>query len=116
MSDKSRDLTPAELGCLNLLKIFDKACDAHKNTITIVGSKDAAEAGLKLSEVTKMFKILKLGFDKPSGKYKLTFTVHEFNKYTHLMLQMCGMTLLVDGRLKTSDNLYVPNDYLENKE
>ncbi len=111
----SRDLTSREQSVIDLLKVFEIACDEHKPAVTLEGSKDAAEAVYRMEIKLKACKALKVDFIPATERYKITFSLLEFNKYVNFMLKSVGLSLRIDGSLQTHDKLIISNDYLTEK-
>lgn len=107
-----RDLTPAETRALNLCKVFEKACDEHKLTVTLHASQEAAQAIQKLETNAGLVKTLKVDFDRRLEKYAIVFSMSEFRKYLDFVLPQVGLTLMIDGSLRTYDGLTITNEYL----
>lgn len=114
MEGLKRDLTSSELKALQLVKIFEDAADQHKLAVTLHGTQLAAETIHKLETKLNVCKVLKVDYLQKTEKYAITFTISEFEKYMHCMLHSMGMELLIDGSVSTSDNLIIPNTYLDN--
>lgn len=110
---KSRELTKAEAGCVNLIKVFEEACNNRKLVVTVSGPKAAADAVHSLEMKHKLIKTLRVDYSSKDERYRVTFALSEFKKYTDIMLSQCGMTLLHDGSILTYDKLVFPNTYLE---
>jgi hypothetical protein len=105
-----RPLRDSEKGCLELIKIWEKAVAKRKLTEVLWASPEAAELVAKYDG--EKFRKLKIDFDPNKQKYKITFTLIELRKYILFLLPHIGLTWNIDGTLSTADNLMISNSYL----
>lgn len=110
--NQPRPLTEKEAHCVELVKMFEKACDARLHTVTLNMSEKAHQAVLDLDARWNVMRVLAVGHDVKSNRFRITFRLLEFQKYMLHLIQMFKMTLLIDNRIKTSDGLVISNDYL----
>jgi hypothetical protein len=105
---RQRELTPNEAKCLSLLRTLEDLIDTRKLVVTMLASREAADAAAKIGEAP----FRKVDFDPAQQQFKLTYTVPNFKRYVEVVLKACGMTLMLDGSIKTYDNLTITNEYL----
>lgn len=110
---RQRELTEREQRAVNLCRRFEEAVDNRQMLITLWANKETVEALQKAEAVLKAFKVNSYQLDSAKGDYRVSWTLHEFNRYLHWVLGLVGMTLMMDGSIRTEDGLTVTNEYAQ---
>lgn len=97
-----RELTPTEQQVITLVKAFDyMAHDGKLVTTMYLGT----EATALLS--VRGIKICKSEWVEAKKSFRLTLSMHEFNKYVEMCCKKIGLTVLIDGSVMTFDKQVV---------
>jgi hypothetical protein len=110
---RQRPLTDREQRVLKLCKRFEEAVDTKQVTVSIHTNKEIVAAIQKLENHFNKFKVLSYQFDPKKEQYRVTWTLHEYQRYLLWTLETVGMTLMIDGSIKTQDGLTITNEYLQ---
>lgn len=110
---KQRELTESEMRALQLCRYFDDAADQRLHTVSLHVTEEGAEVILKLDKLGEKFRIVNLTFDESRGKFRVTWSLAEFQNYMLYIMSLVGMTLMMDGSIRTKDGLTVTTEYLQ---
>ncbi len=108
MSNETRPLTPNESSIIKLLQSLEVFTNQRK----LVARVTVTTKALELIKSTTPIKFLTIEYDVKADQWICAMTVQEFMLYIHYVIRLTGLTLMLDGSLKTSDNLVISNEYL----
>lgn len=97
----SRQLTEAESKVVSLLRNFDDIAMKGRLTQSLYMNPQALEH-IQDGNVAKLAKVL---WDGDKEMYLVTFSIFELKKYLDYCCEMVGMTVTVDGKIKTFDGM-----------
>ncbi len=105
MSKLERELTEREQRALKLCLRFEEAIDKKQLTVRLFTNQETADALHKAEHLLNEFKVLSYQFDDKAGQFKVLWTLAEFDRYLRWVLNLAGLTLMMDGSLRTEDGL-----------
>lgn len=98
----TRELTNNEMAVLNHLKNFERLIDEKRLSIALMFKPESAA---RLAH--EGIRLVSCEYDRVAEMYKIRLTLTEYKKYLDLMCKQIGMTVEIDGSVKTYDGLTV---------
>lgn len=108
-----RELNDRERRALNLCQRFEEAVERRQLTISLWANQETVNALQKAESKLSSFRVLTYQYDTKKGQYRVNWTLVEFNKYLSWVLSLVGMSLMIDGSLRTQDGLTITNECIQ---